>query len=157
MDNWYDNGGVLKTVDLDWQKFGARHSIPRGVETRYSQVVDEARDALIIELNAYVLGKRLPTKEITKQETVIMDFPASPWQFFKDKHSNAWWLRWFVNRWPVLFNEFKEDVEMTAVWEQMEIYPENTINAQLGKPIRIIQSPQLQWTPNSTSQYGGKL
>lgn len=147
MDNLYDNGGFLQDAytTLDWEQLRAAHRIPCGVIANYKEIKDEARDDLILELNAFVLGKRFQSKDICQTETVHMDFPASPWQFFKDKHSDTWWLRWFVNKFPVLVNEFKEDVVFKAVWDIKQIYPENTLNARLGAPIIIEAVPRVNW------------
>lgn len=143
MDNWYDNGGFLQKATLDWHKAGTTRSLSGVIFRDRPSIVDDVRDEMRLVLEAFVLGEKLPAKEITKEETVTMDFPASPWQFFKEKHSSAWWLRWFVSRWPAQFIEFKETVSITAVWDQMEIYPENTLNAQLGKPVVIVSEPRV--------------
>ena len=60
----------------------------------------------------------------------IHSWPASPWQFFKDRHRDSWWLNWLVHRWPV---EYQQTTETGQI----------KVKRYLGYPEAEIKSPRL--------------
>ena len=50
------------------------------------------------------LTRHVYTDQIAEEhyhDSAAYYFPSSPWQFFKQRHQDSWWLDWFVRRWPV--------------------------------------------------------
>ena len=65
---------------------------------------------LMLRLESHVLAHQIATG--TERHLIAYDlfkFPASPWQFFKQRHADSWWLGWLVRRHPV-----REHVERRA-------------------------------------------
>lgn len=94
---------------------------------------------LMVRLESEVLAERLVGGTYTSYGH--KDFPASPWQFFKQRHAKAWWLRWLVERRPVRTERhtIRAEVEVTA----HRTYPESRIQIpDLGRPVLI---EQLRW------------
>lgn len=77
------------------------------------------KDQMIVEINAHVLGKKLPSFTVT--DTQFFNAPKNPWQHFKDMYADKWFMRWIVERWPIKF--IKQKVELTATWDQWAAYP----------------------------------
>lgn len=66
----------------------------------------------------------------------IHSWPASPWQFFKERHRESWWLSWLVRRRPV---EYQQTVETGQIQVQRYLgYPDAHIpSSKLGRSIPI--------------------
>jgi len=118
MDSFYT------TEEFNWLKTNSRQYVPSTVLTgvAYSDIKvmeDHLQDAMMYEINAHVLGKKLPEFSVT--ETKIFNTPKNPWQHFKDMYADKWFMRWIVQRWPVKF--IRQKLELTASWEQWAVYP----------------------------------
>jgi hypothetical protein len=137
---------------FSWLKVSAHRAIDRDVlDAMPPGVVDlsiSTDDSLRLALNSTVLSVKakvlkydLPGHEVKDQHTVSFDVPDSPWQHWKRKHGQAWWLRWFVQRWPVRTEQLSRTVHFTAIWEDMATYPWQTVAPtarELGQAVRLV-------------------
>ena len=55
-------------------------------------------DQGVVGVVAQLRGWLLNGHKQDRIETDIIEFPTSPWQFFKERYAPKWWLR----RWPVI-------------------------------------------------------
>lgn len=91
------------------------------------------------ELAANVLSFQLPPKRTEIAKEVIYDIPSSWCQHFKFDFSYKWWMRKFVELYPVKFHRKKE--EITFVWEleSTVLWPELDCRIpqedSLGRPV----------------------
>lgn len=77
-----------------------------------------------LQFEAHVLSHRIA--EATQSTTVTMglDFPASPWQFFKQRHADSWWLGWLVRRRPVRTQRQTKSKRVTLTIDRFHEFPE---------------------------------
>ena len=94
-------------------------------------------DQLVYRLEAEVLADRLVGD--TKTAHGALFFPASPWQFFKGKHSSSWWLGWLVRRRPVRNDE--HPYTATVTFERYATYPYSRLHPHpdLGRAVLLEQ------------------
>ena len=59
--------------------------------------LDQAVAGIVAQLRGWLLDGH----KCDREETQIIEFPATPWQFFKQKYAPEWWLRY----WPVRMSE----------------------------------------------------
>jgi hypothetical protein len=140
----------IEQTTFNWQKFASRYQIPPGVELDFALEHGRLGD-MFVELRAYVLGNKLQSSVFKHTEIAEYDFPRSPWQFFKLRHLNAWWLRWFVQKWPVLTNVHTQDLDIELNFDVTEIHPERNyaIPRDFGRPVTVLAQPNLidtYWT-----------
>lgn len=144
MDHPYDDEPFTSEVVLEWRKIGIVRptdpDLPYGLsKPRWDAELDLMRNRMLVQLRSAVLAFRLPGHTATDQRTVSFKVPASPWQHWKLKHQDAWWLRWLVARRPVRTEVLAETVVLTAVWEDWATYPWQTVaptDPKLGMPNR---------------------
>lgn len=151
-------GATHRQYAFDWQKFGAVQAvtrefldeigIPPGVaRVSVTTVEDPFRDLVFARLKAYVLTHQLAEHGVTRSRTV--EWPATPWQHFKKRHAESWWLRWLVARRPVRMQH--EVVDFQEAWTELAAYPWQTHLPpfpKLGRPNRVVLS-DVRWTPPS--------
>jgi hypothetical protein len=131
-------------VVLEWRTISQIQAfdpdLPFGLsKAQWAAERDMIRNRMLVRLKSAVLAFRLPGHSATEQRTVSFKVPASPWQHWKQKHQDAWWLRWFVARRPVRTEVLSETVELTTVWEDYATYPWQTVaptDPKLGMPNR---------------------
>ncbi len=141
------NDPLFKEETFDWLKANRRIAVPRDAVEQLPGVIydinihtgttfDMLRDDLVLELNAHLLGRKLPSFEVTKHHPYSV--PKNPWQMFKDMYADKWFMRWLVARWPVKF--IKTKVTLTATWEQWATYPwlEGVPVTPKWQPVRTI-------------------
>lgn len=90
-----------------------------------------------IEFEAHVLSHRIA--EATQSTTVTMglDFPTSPWQFFKQRHADSWWLGWLVRHRPVRTHRTTKSKKVTLTVDRFHEFPEARVvvpREYFGKP-----------------------
>jgi hypothetical protein len=89
-------------------------------------------DQLLGRLETEVFAQRLVGD--TKTGEAVTWFPASPFQFWKQRHAGAWWLRWLVRRRPV--REVAHRTPWSVTFERYAHYPAATIETpKLGRPV----------------------
>lgn len=115
-----------RTEEFEWMSVKSREYIPNDVLSGvlYDSKMKEdfftpMHDAMVYEINAKVLGKKLP--DFSVKETKTFNMPKNPWQHFKDMYADKWFMRRLVRRWPVKF--IKQNLTLTATWEQWATYP----------------------------------
>jgi len=144
VDHLDDGVSSLDEVVLEWRKIGIVQphdpDLPCGLsKPQWDAELDMIRNRMLVRLKSAVLAHRLPGHTASSQRTVSFRVPASPWQHWKQKHQDSWWLRWFVARRPVRTEVLSEKVELTATWEDWATYPWQTIaptDPRLGMPNR---------------------
>lgn len=106
MSNYYGLSGTTPWADnltLERRRYDVQAEL--GMFTRSSMKLEQRedifRDRLIYRLTADVLAEKLPPERIERTSEFFWEFPASPFQHWKQKHDRSWWLRWFVARRPV--------------------------------------------------------
>lgn len=137
----------FKEETFEWLNLKNRKFITREVAEQLSGVIYDLkirnggtfeilRDEMLMELNAHVLGKQLPSFEITEHK--FYKVPENPWQMFKDMYADKWFMRKLVQKWPVKFVNNKATLK--AEWQQWAVYPwlENVPVSPQWKPVRVI-------------------
>lgn len=141
--------GQREAVMMDWERVATKRALRLPVHTSISTWQPESEvEAMLVEVESYVLRERLvgDTKRVRKVVPVEtpMRFPASPWQFFKQRHQTSWWLGWLVRRRPVRtrLHSVTRSVtfEAEVTFERYATYPEATVYYppdRLGKPVLV--------------------
>lgn len=111
---------------LERMRVGARQVVGASVveSMRLEQWVEPMSRGLVHALTAEVLAEKLPPERIDKSQTFGMDFPASPFQHWKQKHRDSWWLRWFVQRRPVKTDRYEKTAFLTVDLERYRAFPQ---------------------------------
>lgn len=125
----FENDEFFKYEEFNWLRLNKRSVIARELlalpGVNYDLTIKEGgpvewmNDQMIMDLNARILGKELPSFIVTEHKPFNM--PKNPWQHFKDMYADKWFMRWLVTRWPVKFITTK--VTLTAEWKQWATYP----------------------------------
>lgn len=128
-------------IVLDRLRVGAQTSVGRDAVLRVQENYQDFLGGLMFRLESEVLAERLVGGKYAGYGH--RDFPTSPWQFFKQRHADSWWLRWLVVRRPVMTERhtIKAEVEVEA----HRTYPESRIAIpDMGRPVIV---EQLRWLP----------
>ncbi len=131
---------AVQQVTLERVELGLSHRVGGTVResVRLDVQTDMVTNDLVYRLGAHVLAERLPPVEVTRETTVEFQSPASPFQHWKQKHAQSWWLRWFVGRWPVRQDTTVKTATLTVDLTKYRSYPEaNYALPELGAPILI--------------------
>jgi hypothetical protein len=137
---------MVETVSLDLLKTGVvvPLGIPHVMEADAQMVKSILSDSLLqgaIRLQGFVLTETLAPE----YESKSVEFPDSPFQHWKHKHADSWWLRRFVRRWPVR----NRQVSLIVECERWRVFPHSKIrlpNRDFGKPVLITQTTsRLEW------------
>lgn len=137
------NNSDQQTKVLEWKKAAYQQTITSEL-TEDIYLLDQVRDLCVFKLQTHVLGEDLPSHVVNK--TKYIEFPAGPWQHFKQNHALSWWMRRFVNKWPVKHN--KHTMDVTVTWDQMIIYPWQeyaSYDRRLKDPVRIIMPAKINY------------
>jgi hypothetical protein len=100
--------------------------------------VEYTTGKLLLQLHADILADRLPPETVTERARVDFAHPSSPFQHWKAKHQESWWLRPFVRRWPVALVHQIRIVELEVNLERYRTYPEANFEpapAHFGYPV----------------------
>jgi hypothetical protein len=125
------------TTALEQRKVGTTIAVTRQASLRVDP--DDLLDQLRVRLESYVMAEKLVGD--TKDVSGSIPFPTSPWQFFKQRHSGSWWLRWLVTRRPVRVERHRWEASVT--FERYANYPESTLRVpELGRPVIFEQFTQ---------------
>ena len=94
---------MVESFTLERLRLGLEQRVGAHVlqSTRLEVVEDFLTNGFICRLTADVLAEKLPPERIERSSKFFWEFPASPFQHWKQKHEKAWWLRWFTTRRPV--------------------------------------------------------
>lgn len=122
-------------------RVGARQIIPEHVARTASFSVQEqmGRD-MILGLSAEVLRDHI----VNEVQTVTLEVPASWWQHFKADHRDRFGFRWFVKRFPILWETWNKEVRFDRYYD----YPDAAISLpedKFGKYIVYETSTQTDW------------
>lgn len=136
---------------FDWIKFGLQQRLPSGVHLDGALMQDFLEDELVLKINGYVLGKRQPkVKTVSQPTTMEIYVPRTTWQFFKETHKLSWWLRWFVERYPVKYTRFEDSRTLEVTVDVTTIYPYQDVvpHDRLGQPVHLYSfNPEMKWSP----------
>ena len=88
-----------------------------------------------VEMNSYVLADHLADDSYSRTE--VFKAPTSPWQFFKQRHAESWWLRWLVQRRPVVTD--RHEVTVTVDVARYLGYPQAPSMSQTWGPPVIME------------------
>jgi hypothetical protein len=141
---------------FEWQKIASAlpiareflESMPPGIQDPAFSFspMGFALDQVVLHLRAFVLTHDLGEHSVTRTKTV--DWPATPWQHWKQRHAEAWWLRWFVARRPVRMQT--EVVDFHEAWQELAAYPWQTRLPRMpegfGAPSRMVRILTHEWT-----------
>lgn len=100
-------------------------------------------DRTYYELTGTVLAHQLDNQRIVREQVVRNDFRAidGPFQRWKDRHKESWWLRWYVKWRPVrwLHEPFERTVRLTVEVEDLATFPKASISYpdKLGRPVMV--------------------
>ena len=130
---------TTEQIVLDRLRVGAQTAVGRNAILHVQENYEDFLGGLMFRLESEVLGEKLVGG--TYAGYGHKDFPTSPWQFFKQRHADSWWLRWLVVRRPVVTERhtIKAEVEVEA----HRTYPESRIAIpDMGQPVIW---EQLRW------------
>lgn len=105
------------------------------------RIAEHTAHELWAGLSAYVLSDHLigDTKQVKLPASLAVQFPATPWQHFKQSYCLRWWMRpWVRYLNPVRTETHKaRGVACGSVtFDRYATYPESTIQiADLGRPV----------------------
>lgn len=134
-----DSHLTMDRVALDVLRVGARTTVGRDAILHVENNPHDVLGPLMLRLESQVLAEKLVGGTYTG--TGHKDFPTSPWQFFKQRHADSWWLRWLVVRRPV--NTERHTITAKVEVEAHRTYPESTIAIPaLGRPVVV---EQVRW------------
>ena len=141
------DGALAQRRVLDYLRVADRQTIRPKYLTDVH--LDREADALIARIEAYILADKIVEETFTGQETVR--FPVSPWQFFKQRHEESWWLGWLVRRRPV--REASHRVVVPIRVTRYLTYPEAAISdARMGRPVIYEQVDRLDGRDSRVAQ-----
>lgn len=86
-------------LTLEQMRVGASTAVGDRALLHVEENLSDIVGGLMVRLESMVLAERLVGDAVTGSATVA--FPSTPWQFFKERHAEAWWLGWLVRRHPV--------------------------------------------------------
>lgn len=81
-----------------------------------------------VKLTTHVLADKLLPVEVDRKVPAFFTFPRSPFQHWKQKHADAWWLRRFVKRWPVRTTQHTQQVRLIVNLQRFRTYPEANVS-----------------------------
>lgn len=130
-------------VALQWKRYAAQTTFHRRlleVDPFTIEVVfNTIFDGLCVQMEKYILTDDFCDEY--QQVTHKFDFPTSAWQHFKMQYAGNWFMRKFVDRWPVKWgtSTSRQEIRLktSAVFPDNRMYPEN-----FGKPV-IVRSLKL--------------
>lgn len=127
-EEWYSGIFSGTTTDhslvLHWEKLGAQMVISREmIETARFSATEMAFDNLLMQLQAYVLGEKLPDHTETAKGSVSVEYPATWWQHAKHQYRERWWIRTLARRRPPRMQTKTETGTLAATWHHMTAYP----------------------------------
>lgn len=141
--------GKYNQVQLNWLVFRSRVPLSPGVFLSDPQIADYVYGEGIAVLEAHVLGRKRPSKVVEESNVTFFKMPASPFQHYKHKHKDAWWMRWFVKKRPVIYTEYGRESKLSVSWDMSDVYPEQTKISYLDNshPVVVIEEPVVgtQW------------
>lgn len=164
MPDWFTpespepQGPAPQKYVLEWKKLGFYQPLSRevaippgvtGVELSIDDALGFCSELILLKLKAFVLTHPLAEHEVTRTKAV--EWPATPWQHWKQRHSESWWLRWFVQRWPVRMQQ--QVVDFREAWQEMAAYPWQDRLPRLsglGKPTRMVEVLAAEWNVGDT-------
>lgn len=123
---WRENDDRARNGELvlSWEKLGARMQLSREmVQDARFDIRETLYGDLLMQLQAYVLGEKLPENTVTATGSVSVEYPASWWQHFKDTYRERWWMRALARRRPPRMQTKTETGTLTATWHHMTAYP----------------------------------
>lgn len=102
-----------------------------------SATVDVWKDELnhtVTRLMAEVMTEHIvDLQEVSVSASV--EFPHSPWQFFKQNHASSWWLGWLVRRRPVVLDTKTNTNTAMVEFHRTTKFPHSSnIPSTLGQP-----------------------
>jgi hypothetical protein len=112
------------------------------------QVEDVFTRSIVTRLTADVLAEKLPPERVERSSEFTWEFPASPFQHWKQKHQGAWWLRWFVARRPVRRTRHKKVATLTVDLERYRTFPQcnYVFPKDLGPYVKVaVTRDRLEW------------
>lgn len=126
----------MPEVTLEMMEYGltsyvrepAAHN-PLGTFANDLMAVHLKREAegMRVKLTTHVLADKLPPVCVSRTVPVSFMFPRSPFQHWKQKHADAWWLHWFVRRWPIGMEQHNQQVSLTVDLQRFRTYPEANV------------------------------
>lgn len=127
---------VLEKLRLGLQQRVGAHVLE---SARPEFIIDRLSGDMICRLRADVLAEKLPPVQVSGQESVTFESPATPFQHWKQKHAEAWWLVWFVRRWPVREDVTTKTVRMTVDLTKYRSYPQANyiLPDDFGAPVLV--------------------
>ena len=132
----------MQEIQFDWMRLARRELLPGIVMQDINLMknyLDYMRDDIVVEFNGMVLGQKLPPFSVSK--SAVIETPSTPWQHFKEFHSQKWWMRKIVKKWPV--KKLSNKIDFTATWEQWASYPwQEKVHSSHGfRPVRVVLPP----------------
>lgn len=147
--SWMENNRLAEDnqLILSWHKLGAQTLLSREmVEDARFDVRETLTGDLLMQLQAYVLGEKLPENTVTATGSVSVEYPASWWQHFKHTYRAHWWIRALARRRPPRMQTKTETGTVTATWHHMTAYPWARYTHRVPASERLGYPVYLRWS-----------
>lgn len=131
-------------ITLDWRRWVAAQQVSHQwlADARLTVMHDHVFPSLIVRVERDVLSDK--RAEDTYEKTLAV--PTSTWQFFKNRHRDSWWMRWYVRLRPVDTNAW----QARLVVERWQTYPEARLpREQYGRAVIFEQVRGPWWEERS--------
>lgn len=106
---------------------GAHNPIGSFANEHMAVQLRQQAEGMRVKLTTHILADKLPPVEVDRTVPAFFTFPRSPFQHWKQKHADAWWLRRFVKHWPVRTTQHTQKVRLIVHLERFRSYPEANV------------------------------
>lgn len=105
-------GDLPQQITLQWETWQMAEIIPREalLNTEIETILDPVLGNFMITMKKKILADTFADEK----HRVAVWVPASPWQMFKDRHSNSWWMR--------LLPAHRRKIKKTTMWSEVRIH-----------------------------------
>jgi hypothetical protein len=120
---------TIEYIDLTFTQYVARHMVAGGL------LLDHDANASIDYISGGMVFS-LRAKVLTKNESISVKVPSSPWQAWKARYGP----QWLVGRWPPVYDEVEMECEIT--------FPHSNLRFPDSLGARVVMmppAPTLNW------------
>lgn len=146
---------IMEEEILHWLKFACLTRFGSEIFSEVRIHRDFMTDMFVMQARADLLSKKLPNRSYKATGQFSTDVPSSTWQMFKRTHCYSWWLKKFVQRYPVQVRAEYRYGTVTMDLTDVVVYPWQTMvpkDKNLGLPVRVITPGQQLWRWSETEE-----
>lgn len=151
-----DESFLLERLRLERLRLVAAQRVTRPVleNARFTVDQDDVTDfianTLLVQLETEVYAVRVGGERIQRSEdvTLRLDVEDGPVQRWKARHTDTWWLRWYVRRRPVrwIHRETHRRVLFTVDVRDYATFPDSTVTFPPEFGVMVCKRTTEAWT-----------